>query len=322
MPDDMTRRVADYLLSKEPIQTVMGVSRRLVLPGFDGLSLYDVARFFILGIRNGAITTRAGSIAYRFFLAVFPMLLFFIAVIPYIPIDNFQATLLTLLSQYLPEDVYLFVRDTMADLITQQRGGILSASFFAALFFAVRGMLGVMNAFNATYHSIDMRPKSKQILVSLALILLLATLLIAAILVQIVGGWFLDWLIVRGILERATFYYLARYGRFALAAALVFLGVSSIYYFAPGQRSRFRFVSPGSALATVVALVLNAGFNYYFNNFSNFNAVYGSVGAVLVLLIWINVNSLNLLVGFELNASIADAKATAVSLDEDDLELD
>ncbi len=290
------------------VQRLIDVSKRIILPGFDGLSVYDVGMFFAAGIQNGAITTRAASIAYRFFLGLFPAVLFVMALIPYIPIDGFQEQVFELVTGAFPDELAVFIEATIRDAVTRQRTGLLSITFIFSLYMATRGVLGIIRSFNASYHDFETHTRGRQWAVSIGLVSVFGLLLVIASIIQIVGGTVISVLSDLSIIPGGMYSILIDLARVLLVGFMLFLGISALYYWAPAKGGRHRFVSPGSILATVAVLVVNAGFNVYLSNLSRWNAIFGSLGTIIVLLIWMYANSMVILIAFELNVSISEAR--------------
>ncbi len=290
------------------IERLIEMSRRIVLPGFKGLSVYDVGRFFVLGMRNGAITTRAASIAYRFFLSLFPAVLFVVALIPYIPIRGFQQQVFQLITGAFPDELATFVEHTIRDLVTRRRTGLVSVTFVFSLYMATRGVLGIIRSFDASYHDFDTHPRPRQWAVSMGLVALFGSLVLIASVAQIAGGVIVSRLSELDLLPGFGYALMLSLARLSLVGLMVLAAVSSLFYWAPGKEARTGFISPGSLLATIAILVVNAGFNIYLSNISRWNAVFGSLGTIIVLLIWIYANSVVLLIAFELNVSISEAR--------------
>lgn len=283
-------------------------AKKIVLPGFDGLSLYEVARFFIKGIFEGSITARASSISFSFFLAIFPMIIAFFTVIPFIPIENFQVTLLNFIDTITPDSTEAIINQTLSDIIERPRGGLLSITFVLTLFFATNGFSSVIEAFNGTYHSIETRSWIKQKVISLLMFFIVSIIIIISIVLLTTGTTFINYLYEKELLNSSFSLYLVGGVRWILLLAMFFFTISFIYFLAPAKASKFRFISAGSTLATFLALVASIGFNFYVQNFSSYNALYGSIGTLLIVLMWIYFNSIILLIGFELNASIHSAR--------------
>jgi membrane protein len=193
------------------------------------------------------------------------------------------------------------------DIIQRPRGGLLSITFVLTLFFATNGFSSVIEAFNNTYHSIETRSWLKQKAISLGLFFIISTIIIVSIILLTTGTFVIKYLYSKNLLPEGLNLYLVMGVRWLLLIAMFFFTISFIYYLAPAKASKFRFISAGSTLATFLAFVASIGFNFYVQNFSSYNALYGSIGTLLILLVWIYFNSIILLIGFELNASIQSA---------------
>ena len=282
-------------------------AKEVTLPGFDRMPIYDVGVFFVNGIKKGSLTTRASSIAFNLFLAVFPAIIFFFTLIPYIPVENFQAELLKLLQNILPENAYLSIKGTLEDIITHQRGGLLSIGFIAVLYFSTNGINAMIGAFNATYHSFETRSWLAQRLISTYLVLILTFLIATAIVLIVFSETAIQYLVEFGIMKVNITYYLLIFGKWLIILALFFFAISFLYYFAPAKKTEWKFFSAGSTLATILCIVISLGFSFFVNNFGQYNKFYGSVGTLIVLLLLMYFNAIILLIGFELNASIKDA---------------
>ncbi|MCD4745083.1 MAG: YihY/virulence factor BrkB family protein [Bacteroidales bacterium] len=283
-------------------------SKKIILPGFDGMPLYDVTTFFFKGIWEGYITSRASSIAFNFFLAIFPSIIFFFTIIPFIPIEHFQDTLLELIKNITPKEAFDTINNTLEDIIKRPRGGLLSLGFILALYFSTNGINSIMEAFNNTYHSIETRSWVKQRLISILLVFIISFIVIIAITLITFGTIALNYLVAQDILKGNFTYNLIQFGKWIVILSICFFTFSFIYYFAPAKKRSFRFISAGSSLATFLSLATSIGFNIYVSDFSRYNSLYGSIGTLLIILLWIYFNSIILLIGFELNASIYNAK--------------
>lgn len=282
--------------------------RKISLPGFQDIPVWDILLFFFNGLINGAITTRASAIAFSFFIAIFPMMLFFFSLIAYVPIENFQQELLGLLVDVMPQNVFLAVKDTLTEIVLRQRVDLLSLGFISMLFFATNGVNSLLSAFSATYHSFKGRGWFNQYFTSMLLVAILSVVIITAVSLTISGRYILDLLLQKGILSQNIIYYMLLGVQWIIVSLLFFSAVSILYYFAPSKRGEFRLFSAGSTFATILMLASSLGFSYYINNFGLYNKLYGSIGTVLVILLWFYFNSLSLLIGFELNISIVSAR--------------
>jgi len=302
------KKKAFNILRFKPIINILQWSKRIVLPGFDGMPLYDVARFFIQGIFKGSITSRASSISFSFFLAVFPMIIVFFTLIPFIPIENFQNVLLGFIESITPDSTEEVIHTTLIDIIERPRGSLLSLTFFLAVIFATNGFDSIIEAFNTTYFTIETRSWIKQKLISSLLFFIISLILIISILLLTTGTYIFKYLVDHQILGNWVSFYMLEAIKYIILIAMFFFIISFIYYLGPAKASKFRFISAGSTLSTILALAASVGFNFYVQNFSKYNILYGSIGTLLIILVWIYFNSIILLIGFELNASIAQAR--------------
>ena len=284
-------------------------AKKVSLPFFDGVPIYNVALFFWRSIVDGAITTRASAIAFSFFIAFFPSLIFLFTLIPYIPIDNFQNELFIIIQQLVPESTFVTIEETLTDIIMQPRGDLLSFGFFMALIFSTNGLASMMSAFDATIHSIYRRTWLSQRLAATVLLFILIILLTVAISLLTGGQELIQFLQEKEILRDSFTVYILTIGKWVTIIAMFFFAYSFLYYMAPAKKTKWRFISAGGTLVTFVSIIAVIGFTNYINNFSQYNKLYGSIGTLLIILFLMYVMSLILLIGFELNASIYQAHA-------------
>jgi len=282
-------------------------ARKVTLPGFDGMPLYDVGMFFWKSIVNGAITTRASAIAFSFFMALFPAVISIFTLIPYIPVKHFQGELLTLVQNMVPGNVYIAIDETVQDIITRPRGGLLSIGFFMALIFSTNGLASMMSAFDASLHSFERRTWLGQRFIAIVLVVILFLMLTITIALLTGGQYLINYAAEHGILKDNLTYYLLLAGKWVIIVMLFFFGNSFFYYLAPAKKTKWRFISAGSTLSTILSILAIIGFTYYINNFGQYNKLYGSIGTLLVVLFLMYILSIILLIGFELNASINEA---------------
>ncbi len=302
------RKHGNRILMWRPVRKLIWASKRLVLPGFDGMPLYDVTLFFFNGLAKGYINARASAISFSFVLAVFPFLIFLFTIIPFVPINNFQAVLLDVIQGFLPATAWDSVKGTIVDVITRPRSGLLLLNFILTLYFSTNGVNSLIEAFNNTAHTIESRTVVKQYLISIVLVMIISLLLILSIGIMTFGKGLLEVIFPDAV--TASYIYLATMGvlRWLIVVALLLVAISFLYFLAPAKRGRYRFISAGSMLATILMIITTLGFNYYVDNFARYNALYGSIGTLLIVLVWIYLNSISLLIGFELNASIMNAR--------------
>lgn len=299
----MIKKIKNRIRQNKTASAFIKLSQKLVLPGFEGVPLYNVALFFFKGIQNGTLTSRASSVAFSFFLALFPTIIFLFTLIPYVPVENFQDELMDLLRQFMPRSAFEATESTLEEIVRQPQGGLLSFGFISALYFSTNGFNALIDAFNQSYHSRETRGAFKQRLVSVLLVIIQTALMVTAIALIVFSEVALNKFIPRD--HMAT--YAVQIGRWVIILALVLCVISFIYYLGPVNKKGWKFISAGSTLATILFIITSLGFAFYVNNFGQYNKLYGSIGTLIVVLLWIYFNSTILLLGFELNASIHSA---------------
>lgn len=286
---------------------IINLCKKIKPIGFSGLSIYDVTIFFWKGLIKGAITTRASSLAFNFFLAFFPSIIVFFTLIPYIPISGIQETLIELLAVILPPSTNEITFETLDDIINNPRSGLLSIGFVLALYFSTNGINSLIEAFNASYHVKESRSIINQRLLSLVLTLFLSLVLIIAMSLIIFGKFAVKYLTEYELITQYAG-ALILYGKWLTIILILFFGIAILFHLGPSIKSKWKLFTPGSILASLGIIITSIGFNYYISYFSQYNKIYGSIGTLMIILIWMYFNSIILLTGFELNASISNAK--------------
>ncbi len=288
-------------------ERILVKAKKITLPGFDRMPLYDVMVFFWRSIVDGALTTRASAIAFSFFVALFPAIIFLFTLIPYIPIENFQNELFLLIEDMVPANTFIAIKETVLDILTRQRGGLLSLGFLMAFVFSTNGFASMMSAFDASLHSFERRTWIGQRLIALLLLAILSFLVTVAIALITSGQHVINYLALNGYLRDQFTIFMLSVGKWVVIVFLFFIANSFLYYLAPAKKTKWRFVSAGGTLSTLLSVITFIGFSYYINNFGQYNKLYGSIGTLLVILLLMYILALILLVGFELNASINEA---------------
>lgn len=279
-------------------------TRVVVLPGFRPLPLYTVAVFFFEEIKQESLVNKASSLAYSFLLAIFPGIIFLFTLIPYIPIKSFQDTLLNVIEIILPNNAYNAFESTIEDIVKNQHGGLLSFGFLSAMIFATNGVHKLMSAFNKSSLIVETRSWLKKRWIALVLTIVISLSLFVAILIMTIGQYVITFVQFQFDTNSKFWVYLITLTRWFIVVVLFFVTVSILYRYGPAHRRRWKFLSPGSILATGLAVLTSLGFTYYINHFSSYNKLYGSLGTLIVIMLWLYLNSLIILIGFELNASI------------------
>lgn len=276
--------------------------KKIPVPGLEGMTLYDLLEMYFIGIVKGALTSRAGGISFSFFMAVFPFMLFMLTLIPFIPIDGFQENFMLIISELLPPKTFEAVDTVLADIANNKYGGLLSFGFFVSIFLMTNGVNAIFAAFEYSVHVKKIRNVVRQYLISLGTSLTMSFMLILTVAVTIFFEFGLQFIYEQGWLPDSLLWVSNL--RYLLFMFLIFCTVSMLYYFGTSEGKQTNFFSAGSVLTTILSLFTFYGFGIYVVKFSKYNELYGSIGTLLVLMLFIWLNSMILLLGFELNASI------------------
>lgn len=309
----MKFRYRRYFFTWTPARFLINRAREIRFKRWNNVSLYTVIKLFVKNLTEDEIIGRANSVAFNFTLAIFPAVIFLFTLIPYVSLivpEVNAESIMVFLEEMIPPNMYEVVSSTIQDIVSNQRGGLLTFGFLFSMYLSTNGMMALMSAFNAVYKTDDRRGPLKMRLIATGLTINLAFVLFLAIILLVVGQLVLDYLMSHlNDFEWLTGVnvWLLLLLRFAVIFIVFFLAVSTIYYFGPAIHYNWRFFSIGSLLATIFILAISYGFSYYVTHFGTYNKVYGSIGVLIALMIWIQLITIVLLVGYELNASIHDA---------------
>lgn len=307
---ELQQRLYNLPIVKQVIDWSMNNS----FPGFFKVPIYEVIVFIQNELKRNDLFTRSYAIAYNFFLSIFPSLIAFFTLIPifkwafiqYLPEgENFDAYLRTEIQRILPgvtgERLFSFVDD----ITNNPRFGLLSVGFIFAIYFASNGMISLMRGFDKSYNkSFKSRNAFEKRFIAIGLTFLIGVLLIAAVVLIILGEFLLG--VLNDFIPLDQFTNITIQLLRWLAILLVFyMGIALIYRYGAAAKRKFAIFSPGATLATILCIISSLAFSFYVNEFNTYNELYGSLGAIIALMLWIQINSLILLIGFELNASIA-----------------
>jgi membrane protein len=303
----MAVEISDSLKKIPVICSIAYRMNETKLPGFEGFTLYDLFSLYIIGILKGTFSTRAGSIAFSFFMAIFPFLLFILNLIPFVWfIDNFQQELLNYLEELLPPQTAGLFQDIFYDIANNPRAGLLSFVFLLSIFLMSNGVNAIFTGFEFSYHTRFNRTIIRQYMVAVGVALIVATLLLIAVIATVYLTFVIDQFKSLGVVGDSLLF--AKYGRFAILVLVLILGISTLYYFGTKEGRKTRFFSLGTFFTTILIILTTYLFSIYVENFSAYNKLYGSIGALLILMLYIWLNSNILLLGFELNGSLYNLK--------------
>ncbi len=308
------KAIQDYFVNHPLVDKTIKWAKENSLPGFFKVPIYDVLVFIYIEIRRYDLFTRANSVAFSFFLSIFPSLIAFFTLIPlfkfvfiqYLPEgDNFDLYLRNEIQRIMPgvagERLFSFVDD----ITNNPRFGLLSFGFILAIYFASNGMEALMRGFEKSHmKAFKKRSALKHRLIAVQLTFLLGVLLVGAVVLIILGEFLLG--LLDNFIQMDSFTaFMIQLLRWLAILGLFYFGISIIYRYGAATKRRINIFSPGATLATILCILSSLAFSAYVNEFNTYNELYGSIGAIIVIMLWIQINSLILLIGFELNASIA-----------------
>ena len=283
------------------INSVIDFLKKIKLKSLYGFSLYELFNLYFIGIIKGAISTRASSISFSFFMAFFPFVLFVLNLIPFFPIDNFDEVFLSLLESLLPNESAIFFHDIFVDINSNKRSGLLSTTLIFSIILIGNGVNAVFGGFTDSYHVQFSRNLFKQYLYAI----LVGFILVIVVLFATVSSIFFDFLITQ---NNSLISFMFIYLKYIFLILISLISFSSLYYFGTIQGKNLKFISPGSIMTTILLFLSTYFFGLYIDNFSNYNELYGSIGALIIMMLYIWINSISLLLGFELNVVIYKLK--------------
>jgi membrane protein len=285
------------------------------LPGFEGVPLFDVVRFFFRQVKTVGLTERASAIAYNVIMSIPPSFLFLFTLIPHLPFiskRSIKRELHYIILDVIPAKVHnQYLIRFVDSFLDDSKIALLSSGFILALFFASNAMMGLMRSFNKNYIGFSKRKDLHNRWMAIKLTSLLFLLLLGCIILLVTQEAVLKWI---GI-TNATLRQVIVYARWIFILAFVYFSIAFIYKYAPAVEKRWKLLSPGAIFGTFLSLLATYGFSYFVNNFGKYNALYGSIGTIIVFMVLVYINSLVLLIGFELNVSIKSLRSIAEKRD-------
>lgn len=304
----MIKRLKSRLLYSRANRRIIRWSKRIVLPGFEGFDLYQISRFFFAALAHGQLVTRASAIAFKLFLAFFPALIVLLTLIPYVPIADFQDKLLAIFQDMMPLEVFRFIEQTLNDLVKIRHGALLSVSFVVGVYVASNSINAILMGFSGSTNLTKWHSPFKQRLLSLGLLVALTLLTVIAIPLLTFSGTAIRKLNELGQFDNNVQVFALFAIKWIISIGVTILSVSLIYSAGDPTSRRFRFVTPGALLALFLILIISQVLAFVFGHVTDYNALYGSIGVILAVQLWFYFNMIAILVGYELNTSIAHAR--------------
>ncbi len=310
------RIVPDF---KQPVfvKRWVEVSKVRSLPGFEGAPTYSILEMLVKEIFSPTLSVKANAIAYSFFLSFFPALIALISLIPYVLPKSKKADIADsvglylqnkevqhVIKQIMPGTVADEVVDEIRYFLNNKRGGILSLGFLLAIYFSANGVMTLMTNFEKSYSVFKQMKFWEKRLRAIGITAVLGILMIGSFAFIILGTQLVNWvaqLVKLGFVAKALLFIIQWSG----SILLFYFGIAIIYRFGIALNRKQTFFSVGATAATIFSMITSIGFSFYISHFSKNNALYGSIGGVIVLLGWLQLNAMILILGFELNAAIA-----------------
>jgi membrane protein len=307
----MKKKLVNYIVETPVYASVISWLKGFRFKRYEDVTMYEVVKVFIQKMSKDEIIERANAVAFNFTLAIFPGIIFLFNLTPYIhdviP-EVSQENIMDFVSNFMTADMYSTVYLTVEDIVGNARGGLLTFGAIFSLYLATNGMTSLMTAFNACYKTIEKRGFFKMRLVATLLTIMFAFVLMVSTLLLVVGNLMIDTVLTIEWLHMENHTVgLLFVSRFVILFITFFTVISIVYYYGPAVHYNWRFFSIGAITATLLALAASYAFSFYLNNFSTYNKLYGSLGVLIALMIYLEILSIILLVGYEINASIHHA---------------
>lgn len=304
----MFQRLKRKILYSRAFRQIMRWSGRIILPGFEGFDLYRISRFFFSALAEGQLVMRASAIAFKLFTAFFPAVIVLLTLIPFVPIADFQEKLLNTFKDMMPIEVFRFIESTLHDLVVRKHGTLLSVSFLVGVYLASNSIDAIMAGFSGSANHTTWHSPFKQRMLSLGLLLALTLLTVIAIPLLTLSGSVLNKLNDLGFFASELQVMALFLVKWLVSILVVVMFVSLLYNAGDPTTRRFKLISPGVLLAVFLILLVSQALAFMFGHFTNYNALYGSIGAILAVQLWIYFNMIAILIGYELNTSISRAR--------------
>ncbi|HAY71954.1 MAG TPA: hypothetical protein DCX89_08690 [Saprospirales bacterium] len=298
--------IVNRIIQSRMILSLLEWAKTKTLPGFDGVAVYDALEFVFREFKKDDVSVRSKAMAQSFFLALFPAIIFLLTLLPYIPLTlDYFAFWKESLQGILPMEAEKFIFGILDNLSSKNQYGSQALSLLLLLYFTSNGVSTMMDSFAKSYHeSYKTRNFFQQKFVAMQITLLMIVLLILSTTLIILGNLLLNSIFQLYELGMTT-RYIIELLRWFVVIGLFYTTISLLFRFGPAMKRKMRFISPGAGVATLLTILSSLGFSYFVNTFGRYNEIYGSIGAIIILMVWLEFNTLALLAGDEFNAAIA-----------------
>lgn len=289
------------------IERIKSVLRLVVIPGFEGVPLYDALVYFVKGFTQVNLIDRAAAVAFYVFLALFPSILFLFTLIPYFPLQGVTANVLEAMQAILPPGTYDSVSSTINQIMSIEHGGLMSIGLLLAFYFSTSAVSSFFRGFNMGDKEFGQIPFLKLQMYSILVMIMFVVLLLLSIVLITVGQRLLPILFVKMHFYSGFTIFMINLLRWLIVIFALIVAMSLLYHFGNPRSRKFKLFTPGSILFAALFIVGTILFNFYISNISTYNLLYGSIGGLIIFVIWIFFNCILILIGYELNKSITKA---------------
>lgn len=287
------------------VNKTLHLSKRIVLPGFEGVSLYDAGAFFLVNMNNINLSDRCAAVTYNFLTALPPTLLFLFTLIPYLPLADVHVTILTTLKMMIPnKETYESISTVVNDFLNKEQRSLLSFSLLLTLFYSSEGMMGLMRYFDRDQKVYVVRNVFQRRWAAVKLTIMLMGVVLLSIVAIIIQSKTVNELLLRVFDNLLLIKMLSLFVLFFI----IYSTISCIYIYGPSLTHRFKFISAGAVFASIICVLSSAVFFYAVNHFLDYNKVYGSIGTLIAFFVWMSINTRIIMLGYDLNVSILMGK--------------
>jgi len=302
-----TRRQLVKFTQRPFIHKIIMFMKRLVLPGFQKIPFWDVMKFFVESLVQGIFFQRAAAMTYYIFTALIPLFMALIALLSFVG-PNLQTYLLDFMQAAVPEYLWPAVSKIITGLIERQNGALLYLSLTLGIYLSFLSINSIVTTLNISYFDIEQRKVIKQLPISFTMVVVFLSVIIGACVIFIGASLLVNYITITFIDSLVFYHYAIAFTKWFLLFMLLYLFLAALFYYAPYNKTHFKFFSTGASFSTLLLVILLYVLNYYFSHFSSYNLVYGSIGALLLIMLWLYWSCMAILIGFDLNVSISIAK--------------
>lgn len=295
-------KILQSIRYSKPINACRSFFKTIRIPGLEGMSMYEVFKFTLEAFTRSDIATKSSAISFKLFIALFPAVILLLSLIPYVPIDNFQADLLNSITSIMPHNVGKVINQTIEDLILKKHTGFLSVGFVLTIYYSSDIIHSILTTFSNSYQIEIKRNPIKQRILSFVLMIIITTMMIIGFALILFSESAISYVISTYIIEEDFVATGMRILKWIAVVLLFMMSISTLYNTALMDRKKWKIISNGASYATILIIVVSMGMRYYIDNFDSYNKLYGSIGSLIVFLIWLNLSSTILIMGFELYA--------------------